>query len=431
MRKHLGWRMRIGMLLAVAAVAGLTIVATSSGRTAHMAATVKCGLGTGKAATGTPIKLGAIAVLQGGTDFTDIPNMANAYFKCVNANGGIYGHPIQQVQLDDQTNPSQIAADARQLIQTDHVVGIAGSSDIIDCAVNSGYYKSQGFYVLESGIAEQCYSTSNEAPVNMGPRYSADGAVQTAILQGAKSIAFDQSNVPGTGYNLGGAKLIAAQHHVKITFLTENAASINGSTAAEREIQAAGSDHGAVVLVFTPPVALQILQGAQHLGLENNVIWTCATPCNTDFVAKSLGPQWNHKLFTNAEMNDVHTDNGHDSTLFKQVIAQYGQNVTGGIGSFSQFGWTLGRLAVKALLSIKSHVYTAKTVNAAFKALKNYKTDMLCKPWYYGPLPNNTDYTVWPENGTMQIVPKSGCLPIDPIDPEVAKARAYEKAHGL
>ena len=292
-------------------------------------------------------------------------------------------------------------------------------------------YKSQGFYVLEAGIAEQCYSTSNEAPVNMGPRYSADGAVQTAILQGAKSIAFDQSNVPGTAYNLGGAKLIAAKHHVKITFLTENAASINGATAAEREIQAAGSDHGAVVLVFTPPVALQILQGAQHLGLENKVIWTCATPCNTDFVAKSLGSQWNHKLFVNAEMNDIHTDNGPDSTLFKQVIAQYGQNVSGGIGSFSQFGWTLGRLAVKGLLSIKSHVYTAKTVNAAFKALKNYKTDMLCKPWYYGPLPNNTDYTVWPENGTMQIVPNSGCLPIDPIDPEVAKARAYEKAHGL
>jgi branched-chain amino acid transport system substrate-binding protein len=113
------------------------------------------------------------------------------------------------------------------------------------------------------------------------------------------------------------------------------------------------------------------------------------------------------------------------------VIKQYGSAVKGGIGSFSQFGWTLGRLAVKALLSIKSHVYTAKTVNAAFKALKNYKTDMLCRPWYFGPLPNNVDYTTWPENGTMQIVPGSGCLPIDAVDPEVAKARTYEKAHGL
>ena len=59
---------------------------------------------------------------------------------------------------------------------------IAGSSDIIDCAINSAYYKSKGFNVLEAGIAEQCYSSPNEAPVNMGPRYSADGATQTARL---------------------------------------------------------------------------------------------------------------------------------------------------------------------------------------------------------------------------------------------------------
>ena len=35
------------------------------------------------------IKLGAIATKQPGTDFTDIPNMAAAYFNCVNNNGGI------------------------------------------------------------------------------------------------------------------------------------------------------------------------------------------------------------------------------------------------------------------------------------------------------------------------------------------------------
>ena len=68
------------------------------------------------------------------------------------------------------------------------------------------------------------------------------------------------------------------------------------------------------------------------------------------------------------------------------MLKQYGSDVTGGVGSFSQFGFVLGQLAVKALLSIKSHVYTAKTVNAAFKALKGFKTDMLCKPWYFGPL---------------------------------------------
>ena len=44
--------------------------------------------------------------------------------------------------------------------------------------------------------------------------------------------------------------------------------------------------------VLTAFQARQILKGAQQLGLENKVIWTCATPCNTDFLASSLGPQW-------------------------------------------------------------------------------------------------------------------------------------------
>ena len=431
MRKHFGWRVRIPVAMLVVAV-GLTIAATgfskTSGAHAVKAAGLACGLGTGQKATGTPIKIGAIAVKQAGTDFTDIPNMANAYFQCVNDNGGIYGHPVVQDLLTDQTDPAALAADAKQLIETDHVVGIAGSSDIIDCAVNSAYYAKMHFNVLEAGIAEQCYSSPAEAPVNMGPRYSADGATQTAISLHAKKIAFDQSNVPGTQYNLGGSKLIAKAAHVPITFLTEDAANINGETAAEKEVQAAGPG-GAVVLVFTPPVALAILQGAQHLGLQNKVIWTCATPCNTDFLATALGSAWNHKLYVNAEMNLISQDNGPNSILYQKVLKLYGSNVAGGIGSFSQFGFLLGQLAVKGLLSIKSKVYTPQTVNAAFKALKNFKTDFLCKPWYFGPLPNNTDYTVYPQDGKMVLVPKSGCLPISTVDPLVKQVRAYEKSH--
>ncbi|MGH3185034.1 MAG: ABC transporter substrate-binding protein, partial [Streptosporangiaceae bacterium] len=83
------------------------------------------------AATGTPIALGAIATNQPGTSFTDIPNMAKAYFDCVNANGGINGHPIKLYIETEQTNPAQIAADAKQLVQTDHVVGIVGTTSII------------------------------------------------------------------------------------------------------------------------------------------------------------------------------------------------------------------------------------------------------------------------------------------------------------
>ena len=130
-----------------------------------------------------PINLGGIVTDQPGTSFTDIANMAAAYFACVNANGGINGHPIMYYIEKEQTNASQIASEAKQLVQTDHVVGIVGNTSIIECSVDSSYWASQGFDIIDSGIAPECYSTPNSAAVNMGPRYSSDGAVQYALAR--------------------------------------------------------------------------------------------------------------------------------------------------------------------------------------------------------------------------------------------------------
>ena len=104
----------------------------------------KCGAGTGQKATGEPIKLGAIATKQPGTDFTDIPNMAKAFFDCVNDNGGINGRPIQYLIETEQTDPGQVASLAKKLVESDKVLGIVGNTSIIECAVNHGYYERKG-----------------------------------------------------------------------------------------------------------------------------------------------------------------------------------------------------------------------------------------------------------------------------------------------
>src|SRR6478736_958965 len=111
---------------------------SSSSAGAATVDTSSCGSKPGVKATGTPIPLGAIATNQPGTSFTDIPNMAKAYFDCVNANGGINGHPIKYYIATEQTNPAQVAADAKQLVQTNKVLGIVGSTSIIECSIDSG-----------------------------------------------------------------------------------------------------------------------------------------------------------------------------------------------------------------------------------------------------------------------------------------------------
>ncbi len=397
---------------------------SSSSAGAATVDTSSCGSKPGVKATGTPIPLGAIATNQPGTSFTDIPNMAKAYFDCVNANGGINGHPIKYYIATEQTNPAQVAADAKQLVQTDKVLGIVGSTSLIECSINSSYWQKLGFFVIDSGIAPECYSTPNSAAVNMGPRYSSDGAVQYALAQHASKIVFDQSNVPGTGYIAAGPAALAKAANVPIVQLTENVPISDASSVAIKEVNDAGPN-GAVILNFTPPEALIILQAAQKLGLENRVkLWGCSTPCNTDFLAQSLGAKWDGKLFVNAELTPPDGTSTTAMNLYKAILKQYGTSVQGGIGSFSQMGFTEAEIAVHALESI-SGPYTVQSVNAAFKAVKDFNTGMLCQLWTYGDyplhIPNNSDYTVTPKDG--QMTTSQGCTPISAVDPQIAQYR--------
>src|SRR6266516_4148552 len=283
----------IGTLVAAGCGSSGSSGTTSAGSTANAGAvsTSQCGTKPGVKATGTPIPLGGIVTNQPGTSFTDIANMASAYFTCVNNNGGINGHPIKYFIQTEQTNPAQVAADAKQLVQTDHVVGIVGNTSIIECSVNHRYWENLGFFVVDSGIAPECYSTPNSAAVNMGPRYSSDGAMQYALSQHVSKIVFDQSNIAGTGYIAAGPAALAGAAHVPIVQLTENVPISDANSVAIKEVNDAGPN-GAVILNFTPPEALVILQAAQKLGLEDHVkLWGCSTPCNTDFLAKELGPK--------------------------------------------------------------------------------------------------------------------------------------------
>ena len=198
---------------------------------------------------------------------------------------------------------------------------------------------------IDAGIAPECYGTPNSAAPNMGPRYSSDGAVQAVVRAGAKKIAFDQSNVPGTGYIAAGPTAVAKSLNVPITQFKDNVPIQDANSIALKLVQAAGTD-GGVVLNFTPPEALKILQAAQQQGLQDRVkAWGCSTPCNTDFVAKALGQQWDGKLLVNAELNVTDSDGPQSQPLPGGVREVREQGDAAAWASFSQMGFTMGQHA--------------------------------------------------------------------------------------
>jgi branched-chain amino acid transport system substrate-binding protein len=107
-------------------------------------------------------------------------------------------------------------------------------------------------------------------------------------------------------------------------------------------------------------------------------------------------------------------------------MAQYGKGVP--VGSFSQFGFLQGRITTEALQTIKGDI-TPQSANAAIQAVKDFKTDLLCRPWYFGkaPLhvPNNVDLTVTPQDGKM--VQFEDCFPISDAEPAIKQVRQIEQ----
>jgi branched-chain amino acid transport system substrate-binding protein len=390
-----------------------------------------CGLGNGQKASGQPIKLGAIVTKQPGTDFSGITGIAQAYFNCVNDNGGINGRPISYVVAEEQTNPQQVAALAAKLIQDDQVLALVGSTSLIDCTVNHQFYEQNNFNVIAAGVPFDCFNTPNISAVNMGPYYSSLGAAQYLVRSGAKSIVAVGANVPGSDHDNSGPGQFAEANGIPNNgeFL-ENVPISDASAIVLKAAQAAG-DGGGVVIDFTPPEGLKILQAAEQQGLIDTVKWAWSTPGNDASVAQALGPDWNGKVGINAELNLVDST-GPKNTLYQQITKQYAPSIP--LGSFGQMGFTAADVITTTLLQLPPDQLTQPGVNAAIRNIKGFKTDILCQPWYFGDLQfhvaNNVDRTVVPKDHAM--VQQEDCFQIAALPGNnLDQIRVAEKTQGL
>ncbi|OYX02464.1 MAG: branched-chain amino acid ABC transporter substrate-binding protein, partial [Rhizobiales bacterium 32-66-8] len=134
---------------------GMTLLLASAG---SAAAAGSCGNNTGQPAAGEPIIIGAITGQTGPDDFSSATKAANAYFSCVNANGGINGRPIEYQIEDDQWNPELAAQLGAKLVNDEQAVVLAASSSFVECGANAGLYAATGITsVAGVGVPRECF----------------------------------------------------------------------------------------------------------------------------------------------------------------------------------------------------------------------------------------------------------------------------------
>ena len=389
----------------------------------------KCGAGTGEKATGEPIKLGAIVTKIPGIDFTDITDATRAYFDCINDNGGIRGRPIEYIVEEHGTDPQQVASLATKLAESDKVAAFVANTSILDCPVNHEYYERHDFYVTTAGVPNECFNTPNIAALNMGPGYSLLGAASYLIRNGAKTIVAVSPKQPGNAAVNEIALSEAKQKGLKAISRLENIPISDPASVVQALVSQAGDD-GGVVLGFTPPEGVKILQAAAQQGLTDRIMWGSATPLNDTSVPKALGPQWDDKIFINAELAMLDS-NGPDMQLYRAVNEKYSPDNP--VGSFGQMGFIAAKITADAMLELDEADLTKEGINRAILNVKNYKTDILCKPWYFQEMPvhvpNNTDRTVTTKDG--KIVEIEGCRDIPASWPDLAQVRKFEQENDV
>ncbi|WP_293997683.1 ABC transporter substrate-binding protein [Sphaerotilus sp.] len=342
----------------------------------------KCGLGNGKKATGEPIPLGAIVGKTGPEDFSSSSRAAEAYFKCVNANGGIHGRPIAYTVQDDTWNPEVAAQAASKLVKDTKVVGMVGSSSFVECGANNKLYEQEGVAVVAgTGVPRACFYGKNYAAFNQGPRQSTIGAAQyIAETFKLKNITCVAPGIPGFGdWVCGGVEAWGKANGVAVKQVIFDPGQLDGNAVA---LQVSATKPDGVVLGMPRGMMLPILTAAEQQDMGKTIKWGLPTSAYHTEMPKAAGKYWDGKLHIHMELQPLDQD-GPDTRNWKAIMAKYGDKKDP-IDSFSQAGHLSARVATDALLGIKGPI-DRKSVHDAFKAVKNVRSDMMCAPWYYGP----------------------------------------------
>jgi len=388
-----------------------------------------CGLASGEVASGDPIQVGAIATASGGVDFSSAPKATAAYFDCVNDNGGINGRPIDYSYQDDALDPTKTAQLAAGYAADENIVGLVGDATFIGCDVANAEYAKGDLYSLTGvGVPQACFTSSNIAPVNAGPRQSAIQLLQYLEQENKADAVFQIGlNTQGNGdWVAAGINEYAEANGINIVGTELSDPTESNWLPLIQKIKDSGAT--SVIIADPGPITAAILAAVEQQDARGDITWMCTASCYDAQFGSQIGAYW-EGFIANSELQLVDAD-GADNELWKSVMDAYADS-DAPRDTFSQAGFLAAKMFTDALLELDPADITRETVSQAMLGITNYSSDLLCRPWYYG---ESNEHNANHSTRTAEI--KDGVFTgltdcIDSGDPALESILANEESEGL
>jgi branched-chain amino acid transport system substrate-binding protein len=262
--------------------------------------------------------------VTGPDDFSSSARAADAYFKCVNANGGINGRPVNYIIGDDQWRPDVASQVATKLVKDDHVVAMIGSNSIVECRANTGLYDRENVIVIDIGVAHECFTSANISPMNQGPRLSGVGMLRFAAEHlGVKKVACVVGNIPGAvDWLCNGFATWGKKHGVTVRNVVTDPSTPDFTSAM---LEASSSSPDAILLCFTKGGIIQALVAAEDQDLVKNYKFLSLASGYVVGLPKTIGTYWSDRFWTQLEFTPL-DGTGPDNQNWIAIMDKYASN---------------------------------------------------------------------------------------------------------
>jgi branched-chain amino acid transport system substrate-binding protein len=326
--------------------------------------------------TKTSIKLGGSYPFSGpASAYGTIGEGARAYFKFLNAKGGVNGRKVDFMALDDGYEPPKALQNARRLVQQEKVFAMfntLGTPNNLAIWDFLNQQKVPQLYVATGASAWGADTAKHPYTIGWQPNYVTEATVYADYLKKAKPNAKVAVLYQNDGFGkdlLGGFEKGIAGSGIKI--VKKETYNVTDPTVAAQVGRLARSGADTFVNITTPKFSAQAIaavakSGWKPLHILNNV------GADKNLVLKPVGLGLAKGIVSTAYFKDPQDPQWKDDAAVKEyrdALTKYSPK-SDPEDAFNMYGWTVATTMAKALEQMKE-----PTRAALMDAVRNMSLD--------------------------------------------------------